>query len=124
MLTWTDAPGHGLGGSTPAWNNDLDLVVEVGADSYLGNVFGPDGYSTTGGAAEAGGSRARDSSAGAPGRAGPAPAADAAVLVLGGAGYTKEWPVERLWRDAKLLDIGAGTNEIRRMLIGRELIGT
>ena len=42
---------------------------------------------------------------------------------LGGAGYTKDWPVERYWRDAKLLDIGAGTNEIRRMLIGRELIG-
>ena len=43
--------------------------------------------------------------------------------VLGGAGYTKDWPVERYLRDAKLLDIGAGTNEIRRMLIGRELIG-
>ena len=46
-----------------------------------------------------------------------------AVQALGGAGYTKDWPVERYWRDAKLLDIGAGTNEIRRMLIGRELIG-
>ncbi len=46
-----------------------------------------------------------------------------AVQALGGAGYTKDWPVERLMRDAKLLDIGAGTNEIRRMLIGRELIG-
>ena len=46
-----------------------------------------------------------------------------AVQALGGAGYTKEWPVERYLRDAKLLDIGAGTNEIRRMLIGRELIG-
>ena len=41
----------------------------------------------------------------------------------GGASYTKDWPVERFFRDAKLLDIGAGTNEIRRMLIGRELIG-
>ena len=43
--------------------------------------------------------------------------------VVRGAGYTKDWPVERYLRDAKLLDIGAGTNEIRRMLIGRELIG-
>ena len=46
-----------------------------------------------------------------------------AVQALGGAGYTKDWPVERYLRDAKLLDIGAGTNEIRRMLIGREVIG-
>jgi len=46
-----------------------------------------------------------------------------AVQALGGAGYTKDWPVERYLRDAKLMDIGAGTNEIRRMLIGRELIG-
>ena len=46
-----------------------------------------------------------------------------AVQALGGAGYTKDWPVERYMRDAKLLDIGAGTNEIRGMLIGRELIG-
>src|ERR1700760_2929957 len=46
-----------------------------------------------------------------------------AVQALGGAGYTKEFPVERLVRDAKLYDIGAGTNEIRRFLIGRELIG-
>jgi isovaleryl-CoA dehydrogenase len=47
-----------------------------------------------------------------------------AVQAFGGAGYTTEWPVERYMRDAKLLDIGAGTNEIRRMLIGRELIGS
>jgi isovaleryl-CoA dehydrogenase len=46
-----------------------------------------------------------------------------AIQALGGAGYTREWPVERLLRDAKLYDIGAGTNEIRRFLIGRELIG-
>lgn len=52
MLVWTDAPGHGLGGSTPAWNNDLDLVVEVGADVYLGNNFGADGYSVPGGSAD------------------------------------------------------------------------
>jgi isovaleryl-CoA dehydrogenase len=49
--------------------------------------------------------------------------ANEAVQALGGAGYTKDWPVERYYRDAKLLDIGAGTNEIRRMLIGREVIG-
>ena len=46
-----------------------------------------------------------------------------AIQALGGAGYTKDWPVERFLRDSKLMDIGAGTNEIRRMLIGRELIG-
>jgi isovaleryl-CoA dehydrogenase len=45
-----------------------------------------------------------------------------AIQALGGAGYTREWPVERFLRDAKLYDIGAGTNEIRRFLIGRELI--
>ena len=49
--------------------------------------------------------------------------ANEAIQALGGAGYTKDWPVERYLRDAKLLDIGAGTNEIRRMLVGRELIG-
>ncbi len=49
--------------------------------------------------------------------------AEQSIQALGGAGYTKDWPVERYWRDAKLLDIGAGTNEIRRMLIGRELVG-
>jgi len=46
-----------------------------------------------------------------------------AIQALGGAGYTKEFPVERYLRDAKLYDIGAGTNEIRRFLIGRELVG-
>jgi isovaleryl-CoA dehydrogenase len=43
------------------------------------------------------------------------------VQALGGNGYTTEYPAGRLWRDAKLYEIGAGTNEIRRMLIGREL---
>ncbi|MBP8247380.1 MAG: isovaleryl-CoA dehydrogenase [Phenylobacterium sp.] len=46
-----------------------------------------------------------------------------AIQALGGAGYTRDYPAERLLRDAKLYDIGAGTNEIRRYLIGRELIG-
>ena len=44
-----------------------------------------------------------------------------AIQALGGVGYTKDFPVERLWRDAKLYEIGAGTSEIRRMLVGREL---
>jgi isovaleryl-CoA dehydrogenase len=44
-----------------------------------------------------------------------------AIQALGGVGYTNDYPVGRLWRDAKLYEIGAGTSEIRRMLIGREL---
>jgi isovaleryl-CoA dehydrogenase len=43
------------------------------------------------------------------------------IQALGGVGYTNEYPAGRLWRDAKLYEIGAGTSEIRRMLIGREL---
>jgi isovaleryl-CoA dehydrogenase len=43
------------------------------------------------------------------------------IQVLGGNGYINEYPAGRLWRDAKLYEIGAGTSEIRRMLIGREL---
>lgn len=44
-----------------------------------------------------------------------------AIQILGGNGYINDYPVGRLWRDAKLYEIGAGTSEIRRMLIGREL---
>ncbi|MFT4097962.1 MAG: isovaleryl-CoA dehydrogenase [Rhodoblastus sp.] len=44
------------------------------------------------------------------------------IQALGGVGYTSEFPAGRLWRDAKLYEIGAGTSEIRRMLIGRELM--
>jgi len=44
-----------------------------------------------------------------------------AIQCLGGNGYVNEYPAGRLWRDAKLYEIGAGTSEIRRMLIGREL---
>ena len=44
-----------------------------------------------------------------------------AIQSLGGNGYINEYPTGRLLRDAKLYDIGAGTNEIRRMLIGREI---
>ena len=46
-----------------------------------------------------------------------------AIQALGGNGYTRDYPAERLLRDAKLYEIGAGTQEIRRMLIGRELVG-
>jgi isovaleryl-CoA dehydrogenase len=45
------------------------------------------------------------------------------IQALGGNGYTRDYPAERLLRDAKLYEIGAGTQEIRRMLIGRELYG-
>ena len=44
-----------------------------------------------------------------------------AIQALGGNGYINEYATGRLWRDAKLYEIGAGTSEIRRMLIGREL---
>ena len=46
-----------------------------------------------------------------------------AIQALGGNGYTNEYPTGRLLRDAKLYEIGAGTSEVRRMLIGRELFG-
>lgn len=46
----------------------------------------------------------------------------AAVQVLGGYGYTRDYPVERIARDAKLMEIGAGTSEIQRMIIARHLL--
>jgi isovaleryl-CoA dehydrogenase len=46
-----------------------------------------------------------------------------AVQAMGGAGFLNDSPVSRLFRDAKLMEIGAGTSEIRRMLVGRELMG-
>ena len=52
MLVWTDAPGHGLGGGTPAWNNDLNLLVQDGATSYRGNAFDADGFSMPDGSAD------------------------------------------------------------------------
>jgi serine protease AprX len=52
MLVWTDALGHGLGGSSPAWNNDLDLTVSTGLTTYKGNNFGSQGWSTSGGSAD------------------------------------------------------------------------
>jgi serine protease AprX len=49
MLAWTDAPGHGLGGATPAWVNDLNLSIQIDGQTYYGNNFGPDGFSLPGG---------------------------------------------------------------------------
>ena len=43
------------------------------------------------------------------------------IQIFGGNGYINDYPLGRLWRDAKLYEIGAGTSEVRRMLIGREL---
>ncbi|HEY9131048.1 MAG TPA: S8 family serine peptidase [Dyella sp.] len=53
MLAWTDAPGHGLGGTTPAWNNNLDLHVKVGDTDYWGNALGEEGWSVSNGEADA-----------------------------------------------------------------------
>lgn len=50
MLMWTDAPGPGLAGNTPAWVNLLDLTAETANDLFLGNQIGPDGFSQPGGA--------------------------------------------------------------------------
>ncbi len=47
-----------------------------------------------------------------------------AIQILGGYGYTREFPVERYMRDAKLIEIGAGTNEILRIIIARQMLGT
>jgi len=49
-------------------------------------------------------------------------ATEAAVRIMGGAGYTADYPVERMMRDAKVCEIGEGTNEIQRLIIGRQLI--
>jgi len=48
--------------------------------------------------------------------------AEKAIQIHGGYGYTKDYPVERAWRDAKLCTIGEGTSEIQRMVIARELL--
>ncbi len=47
-----------------------------------------------------------------------------AVQAMGGAGFLNDAPVARIFRDAKLMEIGAGTSEIRRMLVGRELMAS
>ena len=46
-----------------------------------------------------------------------------AIQILGGYGYSREFPVERLMRDAKLMEIGAGTNEIMVTIIAKDLLG-
>jgi alkylation response protein AidB-like acyl-CoA dehydrogenase len=46
-----------------------------------------------------------------------------AIQIMGGSGYMKDYPVERFFRDAKLLQIIEGTNEIQRQVIGRAVIG-
>jgi alkylation response protein AidB-like acyl-CoA dehydrogenase len=46
-----------------------------------------------------------------------------AIQIHGGYGYTTDYPVERYWRDARLCEIGEGTNEVQRMVIARHLIG-
>ena len=45
-----------------------------------------------------------------------------AIQIFGGYGYTKDYPVEKFWRDSKLLTIGEGTSEIQRLVIARELL--
>jgi len=47
---------------------------------------------------------------------------DRAIQILGGYGYTREYPVERFYRDAKLCTIGEGTSEIQRLVIGRTIL--
>jgi len=47
-----------------------------------------------------------------------------ALQILGGYGYMKDYPMEKLMRDAKLLQIYEGTNEVQRMVISREVIGS
>jgi alkylation response protein AidB-like acyl-CoA dehydrogenase len=47
---------------------------------------------------------------------------DKAIQILGGYGYTREYPVERFYRDAKLCTIGEGTSEIQRLVISRALL--
>jgi alkylation response protein AidB-like acyl-CoA dehydrogenase len=50
-------------------------------------------------------------------------AAGEAIQIHGGYGYMRDYPVEKLWRDAKLLQIYEGTNEIQRLVIAHEVIG-
>src|SRR5690606_22285518 len=51
-------------------------------------------------------------------------ACDAAIQILGGYGYLKDYPVERYWRDARLTRIGEGTDEIQHLIIAREYLRT
>ena len=49
-------------------------------------------------------------------------ATQSAIQIIGGPGFTNEFPVERMMRDAKVCEIGEGTSEIQRLVIGRHLI--
>jgi len=49
-------------------------------------------------------------------------ATESAVRIMSGDGYTADYPVERMMRDAKVCEIGEGTNEIQRLVIGRQLV--
>jgi hypothetical protein len=48
--------------------------------------------------------------------------AEEAIQIHGGYGYTKDYPAEKFWRDAKLCTIGEGTSEIQRLVIAREIL--
>jgi alkylation response protein AidB-like acyl-CoA dehydrogenase len=48
--------------------------------------------------------------------------AEEAIQIHGGYGYTKDYPVEKYWRDAKLCTIGEGTSEIQRLVIARQIL--
>jgi alkylation response protein AidB-like acyl-CoA dehydrogenase len=50
-------------------------------------------------------------------------ACNKAIQIHGGYGYTRDYPVERYWRDARLCEIGEGTSEIQRLVIARQLLG-
>ena len=58
----------------------------------------------------------------APGDAQPAHAVVEAMRIMGGNGFSKDYPVERFYRDAPLLVIGGGTNELQRLIIARGLL--
>ena len=45
-----------------------------------------------------------------------------AIQIYGGYGYSREYPVERMWRDAKLCTIGEGTSEVQRLIISRSIL--
>jgi alkylation response protein AidB-like acyl-CoA dehydrogenase len=45
-----------------------------------------------------------------------------AIQIYGGMGYSREYPVERMWRDAKITTIGEGTSEIQRLIIARNIL--
>ena len=105
----------------------MQLVQGKMADMYTSTAAARGLVYSTAAAADAGrysskGARARDCAAAILFSAENATrAALDAIQILGGNGYINEYPTGRLLRDAKLYEIGAGTSEIRRLVIGREL---